>query len=316
MNYDGLFSLESMFRAWEKFRSGKTRKYEIMYFERHLEDNIFNLHDELYSRRYKHSSYEHFIVFDRKKRDIHKAKIKDRLVHQIIHDYLSEIFEPLFIADSYSSREEKGSHKAVKTFRYFMKLVGNGADRCFVLKCDIKKYFNSIDQEILLRILREKINDDEIFEIVKIIVSSFELEKGKALPLGNATSQIFANIYLNELDWFVKRELKARFYVRYNDDFVILDESSERLTRFLSEIRKFVSGRLKLEIPPNKCSLRKSLWGVDFLGFTVSNKFTLLRKSTKGKMKAKLNRKNIISYLGMLSHCNSFDLRAKILASF
>ena len=180
----------------------------------------------------------------------------------------------------------------------------------------IRKCFASIDQEILLKIIKNRVHDDKIFEIIKIIVLSFESEKGKGLPLGNITSQIFANIYLNEFDWFVKNKLKARFYVRYNDDFVILDENPERLTRFLFEIREFVSERLKLDVPPNKCSLRKSAWGVDFLGFIVSRDFTLLRKSTKERIKAKFNERNIASYLGTLSHCDSFNLRAKILANF
>ena len=316
IKYDELFSIDNLFLAWNRFRSGKAGKYDIMSFEHHLENNIFALYEELHSRTYKHSQYEHFIVFDKKKRDIHKACVKDRLVHQLLYDYLSKIFEPIFISDSYSSRKNKGSHKAVMAFKYFMKLAGGRGAGCFILKCDIKKYFDSVNHGILLDIIRKRVCDDEIFGTIKDVVESFKHKAGCGLPLGNITSQIFANIYLNELDWFVKRKLRARFYVRYNDDFVIIGANKKKLLHYLGEIRRFVFKRLKLDVPPEKCELRKSAWGVDFLGFVVADNFTLLRNTTKRNMAANINTNNIASYLGLLSHCDSFNLKLKILADF
>lgn len=287
-----------------------------MSFSYHLEDNIFSLYEDLACGKWQHSAYEYFTVFDNKKRDIHKAMIRDRIVHQIIFDYLEGIFEAVFINDSYSSRKNKGSHQAIKTFRYFAKLVSDGNKRpCFVLKCDIKKYFNSIKPEILLKIIAEKVPDERILEIISLVIYSFH-NYGEGIPLGNITSQVFANIYLNGLDVFVKQELKARFYVRYNDDFVILDDSLTRLGQYLSKIRIFLETELQLEIPAHKATIRKPHWGVDFLGYTILPEAILLRNKTKGKMFDNLTEENASSYLGLLKHCNSYNLKQKIMSTF
>ena len=137
---------------------------------------------------------------------------------------------------------------------------------------------------------------------------------GKGIPLGNITSQIFANIYLDVLDVYVKRELKCRFYVRYNDDFVIISESLEKLECMRNKIILFVQERLLLDIPIEKTSLRKIDWGVDFLGFTILPRAVLLRNKTKNKMYANICRENVHSYFGILKHCNSYNLKVKILS--
>ncbi len=287
-----------------------------MSFNYHLEDNLFSLYEDLISGKYEHLAYEYFTVFDNKKRDIHKAMIRDRIVHQIIFDYLENIFESVFIRDSYSSRKNKGSHQAVKTFQYFAKLVSGGNKKeCFVLKCDVRKYFESIKPEILLKIIAEKVLDKDVLEIINKIVGSFKND-GTGIPLGNITSQVFANIYLNKFDHFIKQELRARFYVRYNDDFVILDDSKDRLEEYLPKIRSFLEAELQLEIPLHKASIRKLGWGIDFLGFTVLKDAVLLRNKTKGKMFANLTEENVSSYLNLLSHCNSYNLKQKIIAKF
>ena len=285
-----------------------------MSFEYHLENNLFSLYEDLISDKYKHSAYEYFTVFDNKKRDIHKAIICDRIIHQIIFDYLESIFETVFISDSYSSRKNKGSHQAVKTFRYFAQLAYDGNKKpCLVLKCDIKKYFGSIKPEILLEIIAKKVQDKKILQIISLVIYSFS-DYGGGIPLGNITSQVFANIYLNELDVFIKQELKVRFYVRYNDDFVILDNSQNKLEQYLPKIRNFLEVELQLQIPAHKVSIRKLHWGVDFLGYTILPDAVLLRKKTKSKIFSNLNEENVISYLGMLSHCNSFNLKQKIIS--
>src|ERR1035437_2113107 len=133
-NYDELFSLDNIFKAWGKFRRGKTSKVDVMNFELHLEDNLFSLYEELHNGAYKHSSYKYFQIFDNKKRDIYKAEVRDRVIHQIIFDYLLLLFEPEFISDSYASRIGKGQYRAINAFRYFIKLVHNNHKSCFVLK--------------------------------------------------------------------------------------------------------------------------------------------------------------------------------------
>lgn len=286
-----------------------------MEFELHLEDNLFDVYEDLKNFNYKHGPYKYFQVFDNKKRDINKAKIRDRIVHQIIYDYLVEVFEPEFINDSYSSRIYKGQYKAIKTFRYFLKLVSDKYNSCFVLKCDIKKYFNTINKKILVNLIDRQIKCKKISKIIKEIIYSYTfsgLENG--IPLGNITSQIFANIYLNILDQYIKNELKFRFYIRYNDDFVILDQSKKRLEKARDKVTLFVKERLLLDIPIDKTSIRKINWGIDFLGFTILPKAVLLRNKTKSKMYRNISVKNLHSYFGILKHCNSYNLKRKILS--
>ena len=314
-NYDELFSLNNIFKAWGKFRRGKTGKNDVMNFELHLEDNLFYLYEDLRSGVYKHSSYKYFQIFDNKKRDIYKAEVRDRVVHQIIFDYLLLLFEPEFISDSYASRVNKGQYKAINTFRYFIKLVHSDYKPCFVLKCDVRKYFDSIDQNTLLNLIKEKIVCEKTLEITKEIISSHvssDLRKG--VPLGNITSQIFANIYLNALDKYIKKKLGYRFYVRYNDDFVIVSESSKKLEEIRIKIILFAKEKLLLDVPIEKTSIRKIDWGIDFLGFTILPEAVLLRNKTKNKMYANISPRNAYSYFGILEHCNSYNLKRKILS--
>jgi retron-type reverse transcriptase len=314
-SYDELFSLDNIFYAWRLFRRGKYSKTDVMNFELHLEDNIFSLFLDLQNHTYKHSSYSHFQIFDNKKRDIYKAEVRDRLVHQIIYDYLVFLFEKEFISDSYASRLDKGQYKAINVFRYFVKLNDYDSRGCFVLKCDIRKYFDSIDQNILLNLIRKRVLNNEIFVVIEEIVCSYNFsEKSKGIPLGNITSQIFANIYLNELDRYVKKELKCRFYVRYNDDFVIINKSRLVLEKIRNKIIGFVGNELHLNIPLEKTSVRNIDWGIDFLGFTILPKAILLRNKTKNKIYVNISLKNIHSYFGILNHCNSYKLKTKLLS--
>ena len=304
-----------MFSAWRIFRRGKTIKKDIMDFELHLEDNIFSLHKEVKNNTYRHSLYTHFQIFDNKKRDIYKAEVKDRIIHQIIYDYLLLLFNPSFISDSYASRINKGQYKAVDTFRYFVKLASSTYRECYVLKCDVRKYFDNIDHNVLLALIKEKVFCEKVFKIIEEIISSYSstnLQKG--IPLGNITSQIFANIYLNLLDQYVKKELRCRFYVRYNDDIVIVFQNNKDIENIRNRIMLFVKEKLFLDIPIEKTSIRKIGWGVDFLGFTILPQVILLRDKTKHKIYTNISTKNVHSYLSILKHCNSHNLKTKILA--
>lgn len=304
--------------SWQVFRSGKTKKKDVVKFERHLEDNLFALHNELVTGQYRHGGYERFSVYDTKRREIHKASVTDRLVHQVIYDCLALVFEPSSITDSYSSRPGKGSHRAVKTLRYFMNLAGGSCGCVFALRCDIRQYFKNIDHQILLKLIGRKISDPRTFTLIKEIVASFKSEPAatRGMPLGNVTSQIFANIYLHELDIFIKQKLGVRFYLRYNDDFVLLDESEARLVETLTRVRDFLAIKLKLEVPAEKTELRKISQGIDFLGYRVAPDFVLLRKNTKAKVLARLSERNVNSYLGLLAHADAFTFRQKVLADF
>lgn len=282
----------------------------------HLEDNIFSLYRELENDTYQHSSYTYFQIFDNKKRDIYKASVRDRVVHQIIYDYLLSWFEPTFISDSYASRKNKGQYKAVDTFRYFVKLASSQHKECYVLKCDVRKYFDNVDHGVLIDFIKEKVSCEKVLKIVKEILASYSsyTRSPKGIPLGNITSQIFANIYLNKLDKYVKKDLRCRFYVRYNDDLVVVSPDSKDIIKTREKIMIFVKQKLFLDIPFAKTSIRKISWGVDFLGFTILPKAVMLRNKTKNKIYANISRKNAHSYLAILKHCNSYNLKTKIVA--
>lgn len=266
--------------------------------------------------KYKHSPYKHFQIFDNKKRDIYKASVRDRIIHQIIYEHLLALFEPSFIPDSYASRKNKGQYKAVDTFRYFIKLAGGKHRGCYILKCDVRKYFDSVDHEILSFLIKEKITCERTLKIIQEVVSSFNpssvLQKG--IPLGNITSQIFANIYLNTLDQYVKKKLRCRFYIRYNDDFVIVFPDNKNINYVRDKVILFVKEKLFLDIPRNKTSIRKIDWGIDFLGFIILPQAVILRDKTKNKIYENISKENIHSYIGLLKHCNSHNLKTKILA--
>ncbi|MBD3282408.1 MAG: hypothetical protein GF387_02250 [Candidatus Portnoybacteria bacterium] len=239
MIYSELVSLKNLFRAWDKFSLGKSRKEDMIKFWNNLEDNIFELHKDLKGLEYRHGAYERFVVNDPKKRIIHKAEVRDRVVHQIVFDYLGVFFEKSFIFDSYSSRINKGTHRAVKRLNLFCrKAYFNNPYTCWALKCDINKFFDNIDHCVLFNLIKRKIKDVKALMLVEKILKSFGCDQ-KGLPLGNLTSQLFANIYLNELDYFIKNILKIKKYVRFNDDFVIVCRDRDFLESIILKFKNF-----------------------------------------------------------------------------
>lgn len=330
-DFDKIINLENIFRAWRVFKAGKEKKPEVLFFERNIEDNLFSLGRDLNSGNYQHQAYKFFRISDPKKRDIHKADIRDRIVHQILYDYLTEMFEPIFIEHSYSSRIGKGSHLAVRQLQIFsQEIAKRNFGRCYGTKCDIKKYFENIDHGSLLEILGKNICDEKIGKLLKKVIESFHCQPGKGIPLGNITSQIFANIYLNEPDQFIAKTLKIKHYVRYNDDFVILDYNKERLIEHVKKARVFVENKLLLKIPKEKISFRKLKWGIDFCGYVVLPNAILLRRKTKRRMfkniffavekfkQGEIAKRDFAkifnSYCGLLKHCNSHNLKNKLLS--
>ena len=296
--------------AWKEFKRGKTKKSDVRQFEFNLEDNLFELHSELISRIYHHSDYTSFYITDPKLRHIHKACIRDRVLHHAIFRVLYLIFDRSFIFDSYSCRLGKGTHRAVKQLKQFcQKASQNNSTNIFTLKCDVRKFFDSVDHDILFGIIKRKISDRETLWLLDSIISSYHATSGKGLPIGNVTSQLFANIYLNELDQFVKHNLKSRYYLRYCDDFVILGDRGRYLKETLSKIADFLNDKLKLSLHPNKISIRKYRQGIDFLGYIVRPYCVTLRTNTKRRILKKANAGNLSSYLGMMKHCDGEKIK-------
>lgn len=270
---------------------------------------------------YRHGHYHAFKISDPKPRDIHKAKLRDRIVHHAIHRILYPYFDQRFVFDSYSCRKNKGTHRAVNRLREFGRKVSkNNTKTAWVLKCDIKKFFASIHHNILKEILTDYIEDPDILWLLDQVIDSFNTtgKKRVGIPLGNLTSQLFVNIYMNRFDHFVKRRLKARYYLRYADDFIILSAEKQQLIQLVPKISDFLKRELKLSLNPDKVSIKTFASGIDFLGWVTFPHHRIPRTSTKRRMLKKLgnnaSKETLTSYLGLLGHGNTYELSQKITA--
>jgi retron-type reverse transcriptase len=317
--YQHIISLENLLEAWKEFLRGKKSRKDVQEFERDLMTNIISLHNELVLKTYKHSPYEAFNISDPKPRNIHKAKVRDRLLHHAIYRMLYPFFDRTFIYQSYSCRYRKGTQKAIQRLQgYMYKATNNHTKTAWVLKCDIRKFFASIDHETLIKIIKEYIPDQDIVWLMKEIISSFpETGGGVGLPLGNLTSQLLVNIYMNKFDHFVKHSLKAKYYVRYADDFIIVSEDKEWLLMTLREISNFLWNSLKLKLHPHKISIRTIASGNDFLGWVHFSDHCILRTVTKRRMFKNIGLKHgsketVQSYLGLLKYGNTGILKDKV----
>jgi RNA-directed DNA polymerase len=222
---------------------------------------------------------------------------------------LYPIFDRLFIFDSYSCRIGKGTHRALRRLQSFLKTASRNNRRAvFALKCDIRRFFDSIDHSVLASLICRKVSDPDTLGLISCILYSFHKTPNIGLPLGNVTSQLFANIYLNELDRFVKHELRIPFYLRYCDDFLLLDTDPAHLRVAMVPIATFLNQHLRLTLHPDKISLRAYRQGIDFVGYVVRPHCTTLRTKTKRWMLQRIIPKNRASYTGMLKHCDGYVL--------
>ncbi len=318
--HDDIISLENLLKAWKEFVRGKRARQDVQMFERNLMTNIVSLHHELVAKAYSHSKYQAFKISDPKPRDIHKASVRDRLLHHALHRMLSPFFTKTFISDSHSCQIGKGVHRALKRFQQFTDIISRNNTRAtWALKCDIKKFFANIDQTTLLVIISKYIPDQDIIWLLSVVLGSFNSGRnGVGLPLGNLTSQLFVNIYMNEFDQFVKHKLKIKYYVRYADDFVVVSPDRAYLEQILPLMQDFLRNKLKLSMHPKKISIQTLASGVDFLGWIHFPDHRVLRTVTKKRMLKRLTQKPepavINSYLGLLGWGNSFKLKQQILA--
>jgi RNA-directed DNA polymerase len=323
LNYDEIVSTENLLEAWNEFVKGKRAKNDVQDFSFYLMDNILLLHRDLVNHTYSHGAYQAFSISDPKPRSIHKAPVVDRLLHHAIHRKLSPFFERIFIADSYSCRTGKGAHKALEKFQEFSyKVSKNNTKTCWILKCDIRKFFASINHPTLKEILAQSINDRDVLWLLGQIINSFHSDQGKrvGLPLGNLTSQLLVNVYMNRFDQFAKHKLRAKCYIRYADDFVFFSESKEHLSTYLTIIKKFLARNLQLQLHPNKVTIKTLASGVDFLGWVNFPDYRVLRTTTKKRMLKRVainpNEETLNSYLGMLKHGNSTKLEAGLIKEY
>ncbi|MFA5086666.1 MAG: reverse transcriptase/maturase family protein [Candidatus Paceibacterota bacterium] len=273
--FDRISSFENIHLAYLKARKSKRYKKDVLRFSFNLEENLFRIKKNLADGSYRHGGYKEFIVRDSKKRTIKAPDFRDRVVHHALCNIIEPIFDRTFTFDSYACRKGKGTHRAVKRLKSFLK-KGAGL---YCYKCDIFKYFDSIDHGILISLIEKKIGDKMALRLIKEILGSSFSGDGKGIPIGNLTSQLFANIYLGELGHFAKNLMREKMCLRYMDDFLFIGRK-HRLKAIARKTISFLSKRLKLKVNPKKNSIFPIDKGIDFLGYVIFDSYILLRKDT------------------------------------
>ena len=322
--YPRIYSLSNLILAWREARKHKTRKDYIIEFEKGTMKNLLELQEELKNETYFPEQLKTFFLHDPKTRRISKSAFRDRIIHHALVRVIEPIFERLFIYDSCANRKGKGNLFALQKFDTFKRKVSrNNTRKAFCLKADIRHYFQEVNHEILLKIIERKINDKKVTGLIeKILRNGF---KDRGMPLGNLTSQFFANVYLNELDYFVKHKLRARYYIRYVDDFIILNKSKSALEEWKLQIDNFLKTELRIRLHPEKSRIVSLSRGIDFVGFRNFYYHRLLRKRNIRKMLLKIDEcriqkiplvKLLESFQGWNAYAkwaNSFKLRRDLL---
>jgi RNA-directed DNA polymerase len=321
--FEEFCSFDNLYLASQKAQKGKKYKYATAAFNFEIEKNLLKIQKKLLEHNYQFGNYASFYVHDPKKRYISAAPYEDRVVHHAICNILEPIFEKVFIYDIYANRKNKGTHKAVQRYIKFCRL------NKYVLKCDIKKYFQSIDKAILFSLIEAKIKDKKFLAVLKKVIDSFTFpgSSTQGIPLGNLTSQIFANIYLNKMDHFIKEQLGCCYYLRYVDDFVIFDNAKDRLHLLKKEIQKFLE-EYKLELHTKKTQVRKVSEGIKFLGYRIWPDYLLVNKENVKRFKRKLKKfqklyredkisfqeikQSVLSWIAHAKWANSYLLRKEI----
>ncbi len=332
--YPLICSKDNLYLAYKKARKHKTLKPYVIEFENNLKENLVQLQKELELELYEPRPLETFILRDPKTRKISKSDFRDRIVHHAICNIIEPLFDKTFIHDSYANRKGKGTLKAIKRFEEFkQKASQNNTRNCYILKADIKHYFDNVDHNILITLLQRKIKDKKLINLIRIILSNHQTRnRRKGMPLGNFTSQFFANIYLDELDWFIKHKLRVNYYIRYVDDFVIMDEHLEKLEDYKTQINQFLKENLHLELHPEKTKISFLKRGVGFLGIRIYPHHKLLAKRNSRKFRKKLsllitkyqNKQieydkvydTIEGWIAHIKHANSYKLRQRILTPY
>lgn len=340
--YQKICSFNNILLASKKARKGKRFTKSTSVFEVELEKEIIRIMRELESQEYKFGKYKEFLIYEPKTRMISAAPYRDRVVHHSVCNIIEPLFEKTFIFDSYANRKGKGTHKAILRYQKYCRKYA------YVLKCDIKKYFPSIDHEILKSLIRHKIKCLKSLALIDLIIDNSNIqernvdyfkgddlftpfERRTGLPIGNLTSQFFANIYLNPLDHFIKEKLKIPAYLRYVDDFVLFSDSKELLNNAKRSIVDFLDS-YRLVLHKNKSIIYKTNNGVLFLGHKIYPDHRLLNKNNvirfKSKLKKQLEQNNlnlldinklknsVQSWVAHASFSDTFRLRKKIFSEY
>jgi len=303
-------TFDKFYRTYLRARKNKASRLEVLEFEEYLEYNLITLMEEIRTGRYHLSKYSSFVIYEPKKRVIRKLPFRDRIVHQwYVEEFIKPFFLPRFISDTYACIEGRGTHKAIKKLQYFMRIMYRKYGTYYILKMDISKFFDSVDKDLLFLIMQKYFCDSSLLEFTKKMI--YENNDGLGLPIGNYTSQYFANIFLHELDFFIKIEK----YVRYLDDFVILVEDKEKARNLFSEISCFVMNKLHLSLNPKSCYFPSSR-GVMFCGFKIFEDHILLSRKVLKGMIHRPRKDNCLysSFYAHFHHANYYNMLHKFIS--
>lgn len=300
--YDDAISFEKLLKAHKKARRGKREKREIILFELNLESELIRIEKELKSGIYKHGKYKEFKIYEPKERIIQALPYKDRIVHQwYVEEFIKPYILPRFINTNFACLENKGTHKAVEQLQNYMRIFKRNYGDFWILKCDISKFFYNIDKNILFDILSKYIADKKLLDFTHLLIfDGTDNMNKKGIPIGNYTSQFFANIYMNELDQYVKHILKCKYYVRYMDDFIILLKTKQECIEIKKLIEKFIDSHLELKLNDKSRYYPYSM-GVNFCGYRTFTTHRLLRVSSKTKIKNNVKKWNKLWHLNKLN---------------
>lgn len=308
--YNKIISVDNLILADRKAQKGKSNQYSVKNHNKNRQENIDKLHKALKNRTYKTSEYTVFKIFDPKKRDIYRLPyFPDRIAHHAIMNILEPVFISFFTSDTYSCIKGRGVHLAVKKLKKALKDT-EGTKYC--LKFDIVKFYPSVDNTILKKLLRKKFKDNDLLSLLDEIIDS-----AGGLPIGNYLSQYLANYYLTYFDHYVKQDLKIKYYFRYADDIIILDSDKKSLHKALHSMRMHLENELNLLVKSNYQVFPVNSRGIDFVGYIFFHSHTLLRKRIKQNfarmLKNNPNKSSTDSYMGWAKHCDSKNLIRKLL---
>lgn len=337
--FANICNLEQLVKAYYLARRGKRSKPSVCQFDFFLENNLIRLKHLLSSSSYTPSPYAHFTIYDPKTRQVAAPAFRDRVLQHSVVSTIEPLFEKKFIFDSYACRKGRGTHfgaKRVKRFLMAARCFFGHEKKIYVLQCDIQKFFQSISWDILLTLISKTIRCQKTLDLIRKIITTHEKTTGKALnqlslfspvvcetqavsvnerkglPIGNLTSQLFANIYLSELDHFVKETLRERWYARYMDDFLIIHPDKSHLREVREKIRTFLKETLDLRLHPKKVTTKSVNEGVPFVGYRIFYDHMLVRGSTLRRMQKKYRKRVKLFRKGLISEDKLFQTHSSI----
>jgi RNA-directed DNA polymerase len=289
--FEKITSFENLLSAYYGARKNKRHKRRLQQFELDFEDRLVNIRQCLQDGRYSPKKYHRFLVYEPKTRQISAPAFVDRIVHHAIVSVIEPVFEAKFIENTFACRAGKGTHFGVKQINRCYQTLARDHEIFFVLKCDIKSYFASINHRILTKFLFTAIPCPRTRRLLETIINSYEDSPDCGIPIGNLTSQLFANIYLHPLDIYITKKLKEKNYFRYMDDFLVISENKDYLIALRTKMRDFLQAKLKLNLHPKKANIFRGDRGLDFLGYLIKRGSITLRNKTLRRYKKRHKRR-------------------------